>query len=459
MSEILIPFDAKIDSVPIHKVNPETISRVTKSFTPSQNQWIKNNDFAAKPQSICQVPGNKGNISCVLFGQPSSSDRLGAGILAQNLPAGTYCLGQGFKNKFQDTLAFGLGGYKFQRYKSDAKSDLVKLVVDKSLDFDQLNHILHGVIKTRDLINIPAIDMGPAELSSEAKKLILEGGGKFKVYKGNEILKKEFPLIYAVGQASDRNPRLIDATWGDKRNPKVTLVGKGVCYDTGGLNLKPGNSMSLMKKDMGGAANVLGLAAMIMASALKIRLRVLIPVVENSVSSSSFRPGDIFKSRKGLTVEIGNTDAEGRLVLADALDLADEDAPELIVDMATLTGAARVALGAEVVPFYTHDDKLANGIFKHSRMTEDPTWRMPLWSPYLKLLDSKAADLNNISSGSFAGSVTAALFLSKFVSKAKSWIHFDIYGWIPSNKPYGPEGGEAQGIRALFSYLQERYGT
>ena len=336
---------------------------------------------------------------------------------------------------------------------------LVKLVVDKSLDFDQLNHILHGVIKTRDLINIPAIDMGPAELSTEAKKLILECGGKFKVYKGNEILKKEFPLIYAVGQASDRNPRLIDATWGDKRNPKVTLVGKGVCYDTGGLNLKPGNSMSLMKKDMGGAANVLGLAAMIMASALKIRLRVLIPVVENSVSSSSFRPGDIFKSREGLTVEIGNTDAEGRLVLADALDLADEDAPELIVDMATLTGAARVALGAEVVPFYTNDDKLANGIFKHSRMTEDPIWRMPLWSPYQKLLDSKAADINNISSGSFAGSVTAALFLSKFVSKAKSWVHFDIYGWIPSNKPYGPVGGEAQGIRALFSYLQERYGT
>ena len=458
MTSNLLPFDVKIETVPIHMVSPETMPHIIKNFTPSQMQWIKNNDFTAKPLSICQVPSDNGNISCVLFGQPSSSDRLGVGILAQNLPAGPYAFGNGFKNKFQDSLAFGLGGYKFLQYKSKEKSQLAKLLVDKSIIFDRLNVILQGVCKVRDLINIPAVDMGPAELSSEAKKLIVAGGGKFKVHKGNELIKKEFPLIYAVGRASDRNPRLIDATWGDKRNPKVTLVGKGVCYDTGGLNLKPGSSMSLMKKDMGGAANVLGLATMIMATELKVRLRVLIPAIENSVSGSSFRPGDILKSRRGLSVEIGNTDAEGRLVLADALDLADEEAPELLIDMATLTGAARVALGAEIVPFYTNDDKLANNLFKHSRLTEDPIWRMPLWSPYQKLLDSKVADTNNISGGGFAGSVTAALFLSKFVSKAKSWVHFDIYGWISRSKPYGPEGGEAQGIRALFSYLQLRYG-
>ena len=455
----LLPFDAKKETVPIHMVSPETMSRIIKNFIPSQKQWIKNRDFDAKPQSICLVPGDNGNISCVLFGQPSSSDRLGVGLLAQNLPAGTYSFGNGFKNKTQDSLAFGLGGYKFLQYKSKEKSQSAKLLIDKSVNFDHLNLILQGVFKARDLINIPAIDLGPAELSSEAKKLIVAGGGKVKIHKGNELIKKEFPLIYSVGQGSDRKPRLIDATWGDKRNPKVTLVGKGVCYDTGGLNLKPGSSMSLMKKDMGGAANVLGLASMIIASDLKVRLRVLIPAVENSVSGSSFRPGDILKSRQGISVEIGNTDAEGRLVLADALDLADEESPELLIDMATLTGAARVALGVEVVPFYTNDDKLANNIFKHSRLTADPIWRMPLWSPYQKLLDSKVADTNNISGGAFAGSVTAALFLSKFVSKAKSWVHFDIYGWIPRSKPYGPEGGEAQGIRALFSYLQERYGT
>ena len=438
-------------------VSPETLSNTIKDFTPSQKQWIKTNNFTAKPLSICSIPDGKGNNSKILFGQPSSSDRLGAGALAQKLPAGTYRFDKGFKQKSQDTLAFSLGGYKFLNYKSDKKLELAKLVVDKSVDFDRLNCILQGVFKTRDLINTPAIDMGPAELVTEAKKLIAAEGGKSKIYKGTDQLQKEFPLVYTVGHASDRKPRLFDATWGDKRNPKVTLVGKGVCYDTGGLNLKPGNSMTLMKKDMGGAANVLGLASMIMASKLKVRLRVVIPAVENSVSGSSFRPGDICKSRKGLTVEIGNTDAEGRLVLADALDLADAESPELLIDMATLTGAARVALGSEVVPFYTNDDKLASNLFKHSGITEDPIWRLPLWSPYQRLLDSKVADTNNISGGAFAGSVTAALFLAKFVSKAKSWVHFDIYGWITRTKPYGVEGGEAQGIRALFSYLQEQY--
>lgn len=266
-------------------------------------------------------------------------------------------------------------------------------------------------------------------------------------------------MVHAVGRASSRAPRIADYSWGAEDAPRVTLVGKGVIFDTGGLNLKPGNSMTLMKKDMGGAANVLGLASMIMAAKLPVRLRVIVPCVENAVSGNAFRPGDILDSRKGLTVEIGNTDAEGRLILADALALADEESPEVLIDMATLTGAARVALGPDLPPFYTGDEALAEDIAVMSEAATDPLWRLPLWKPYLKYLDSKVADINHINTSGtgYAGSITAALFLSRFVEKAESWVHFDIFGWTPAEKPGKPMGGEAQGIRALFDLLSERY--
>jgi leucyl aminopeptidase len=264
-------------------------------------------------------------------------------------------------------------------------------------------------------------------------------------------------MIHAVGRASTRAPRLIDMVWGRTGDPKVTLVGKGVCFDTGGLNIKPGNSMALMKKDMGGAANVLGLASMIMAARLKVRLRVLIPAVENSISGNAFRPGDVLASRKGLTVEIGNTDAEGRLVLGDALALADEESPDLLVDMATLTGAARVALGPDLPPFYTDDEPLAAAIAANAEAVADPVWRMPLWSPYDTMLESRIADVNHVSDGAFAGSITAALFLRRFVDKARAWAHFDIFAWTPKARPGRPFGGEAQAIRTLHALIAERY--
>jgi leucyl aminopeptidase len=310
----------------------------------------------------------------------------------------------------------------------------------------------------RDLINTPSNDMGPEELAAAAGQLAARFGASFKTIVGDELIQQNFPLIHAVGMASTRAPRLIDMSWGDLDHPKVTLVGKGVCFDTGGLDLKPSSGMLIMKKDMGGAANVLALAQMVMDAKLNVRLRVLIPAVENAVAGNAFRPLDIFKSRKGLNVEIGNTDAEGRLVLADALAFACEEKPDLLVDLGTLTGAARVALGPDLPPFYTNDETLAQDVARFATGEQDPLWRMPLWPAYDSWLDSKVADINNAPSGGFAGSITCALFLQRFVSDAQSWLHVDIYGWTPSAKPARPEGGECQAARAIYKLLSERYG-
>ncbi len=308
----------------------------------------------------------------------------------------------------------------------------------------------------RDHVNAPANLFGPDELEAAARKIAKFGGAKLRVVSGVQ-LKKDFPLIHIVGAASTRPPRLIDFTWGNPKHPKVTLVGKGVCFDTGGLDIKPSSGMLLMKKDMGGAANVMGLAQLIMGAKLKLRLRVLIPAVENSIAGNAFRPGDVFRSRKGLTVEIGNTDAEGRLVLCDALALADEEAPELLIDMATLTGAARVALGPDLPPFYTDDDDVAADLATHAIKTNDPLWRMPLWRAYNALIETPIADVNNAGQGGFAGSITAALYLRRFVEKARAHVHFDIFAWVPTAKPGRPKGGEQQAMRALFSYLSQRF--
>jgi leucyl aminopeptidase len=307
-------------------------------------------------------------------------------------------------------------------------------------------------------VNTPTNDMGPDALEQAVRELARKHGAEVSVTAGDDLLAANFPMIHAVGRAAAQAPRLIDLRWGPQDAPKVTLVGKGVCFDTGGLDIKPASGMLLMKKDMGGAANVLGLASMIMGADLKVRLRVLIPAVENAISGNAFRPGDILPSRKGLTVEIGNTDAEGRLVLGDALALADEEKPELLVDMATLTGAARVALGPDLPPFYTNDETLAADIAAASADVEDPLWRMPLWQPYDAKMASKVADLNNVNADGFAGSITAALFLRRFVENTAAWVHFDIYAWNPTERPHGPAGGEAQGIRALEQVISQRFG-
>ncbi len=448
-------------AIPITFATKSTWAAISKALPAQARQFALANDFTAKPGKCLTLPSPDGQIAQVLFGledeASKSRDLFRPGALPGLLPPGVYR----FANAPHDTrlaaLAFALGSYRFGRYRKSAKPN-VRLVPPDGIDAADIMRMAEAASLARDLINTPPNDMGPEELASAAQALATRFGASFNCIVGDDLVRQNFPLIHAVGMASPRAPRLIDLTWGDPTHPKVTLVGKGVCFDTGGLDLKPAGSMLIMKKDMGGAANVLALAQMVMDAKLKVRLRVLIPAVENAVAGNAFRPLDIFKSRKGPTVEIGNTDAEGRLVLADALALADEEKPDLLVDLGTLTGAARVALGPDLPPFYTNDETLAENVARCARAENDPLWRMPLWPPYDSWLDSKVADINNAPSGSFAGSITCALFLQRFVSDAKSWLHVDIYGWTPSAKPARPEGGECQAARAIYKLLGERYG-
>lgn len=459
MPDCLIGADAAPDSIPVRALSPDTLDGFLAGAGAGIAGYARAAGFKAAAGSLLAAPG-EGGVALVLFGLGKDADRppLLAGRLATALPAGDYSLATGFPDEGLATLAFALGAYRYTRYRDRDRGP--RLVIPTGADSARIIRIADGVYLARDLINTPANAMGPAELTLAAEDLAARHGASVTVIQG-DALADGFPLIHTVGAAAtpSRPPRLIDLAWGDASAPKITLVGKGVCFDTGGLDIKPSSSMLLMKKDMGGAANVLGLAHMIMDAGLKVRLRVLIPAVENAISGAAFRPGDIFRSRKGLTVEIGNTDAEGRLVLADALSFAAEEEPAVLLDMATLTGAARVALGPEVVPVYTRDDGLAAGIARHAEAAADPAWRMPLWHPYLATLDSKIADINNAGSTPFAGSITAALFLSRFVPNGQSWLHADIYAWNPKDGPGRPEGGEAQAIRALYALFEERYGA
>jgi leucyl aminopeptidase len=417
--------------------------------------------FEPRPGRHLLLPGPDGSLAGVLFAIESTSDSYAdpfrAGALPTLLPARTYRFAEPPPDARLAALAFALGTYRFARYRKPDEP-MARLELPVGVDGEDLTRIAEGVFLARDLINTPANDMGPAELEEAARTVANRHGATFSTIVGDDLLKQNFPLIHAVGRAADRAPRLLDMIWGDPSHPKITLVGKGVCFDTGGLDIKPDSGMLNMKKDMGGAASMLALAHMLMSRKARIRLRVLIPAVENSISGSAFRPRDIYRSRKGITVEIGNTDAEGRLILVDAFALADEEQPELIADMATLTGAARVALGTEVVPFYTDDDALAAELARHAQAQCDPLWRMPLWRPYDQLLDSKVADVNNVSSGGFAGSITAAMFMRRFVTAAKAWLHCDIYAWNQTTRPGRPEGAECQAARALYALLTERYG-
>ncbi|MGH7004658.1 MAG: leucyl aminopeptidase family protein, partial [Alphaproteobacteria bacterium] len=382
--------------------------------------WAKANGFEGQAGRVLILPGKNGDIAGALFGTGRNEERLAAGKLATGLPAGAWHLATPVDEPDLTTLAFLLGGYSFERYRK--KNDTgVALALPDGADRADVKRLAKAVTLARDLINTPTNDMGPAALEAAVRKVGEAHKAELSVIKGDALLKKNFPMIHAVGRAGSEEPRLIDLRWGRKNAPKVTLVGKGVCFDTGGLDIKPASGMLLMKKDMGGAANVLALAGLIMDAGLPVRLRVLIPAVENSISANAFRPGDVLTSRKGLTVEIGNTDAEGRLVLADALALADEEAPEMLIDMATLTGAARVALGPDLPPFYCDDDVFAQAVAEAADTVADPVWRMPLWQPYEARLLSRIADINNVTTDGFAGSVTAALILKRFVSKAGVW--------------------------------------
>jgi leucyl aminopeptidase len=448
----------KTQATPIWFVTTETLDGVLKQLGEAERAFARSVGFEPKPGRHLLLATADGALSGVFFGLEKSDepvkDLFRPGQLATLLPPGSYRFANAPHDARLGALAFALGSYQFARYrKVDARN--VRLVLPDAVDGEDLTRIAEGVTLCRDLINTPSNDMGPAELEDAARFLTKQHGATMRVTSGDE-LTKSFPLIHAVGMASPRAPRLIDMTWGKDSDPKITLVGKGVCFDTGGLDIKGDAGMLNMKKDMGGAATALALAHMIMSRKLKLKLRVLIPAVENSIAGNSFRPRDIYKSRKGITVEIGNTDAEGRLILADALALACEDKPALIVDFATLTGAARVALGPELPPFFTDDDVLAEEFSRAGLAENDPAWRLPLWQPYDQMLDSKTADMNNVGSSGHGGAITAALFLRRFVS-VKSWLHFDIFAWTVSAKPGRPEGAECQTARALYAMLSSRY--
>ncbi|ESX28689.1 leucyl aminopeptidase family protein [Mesorhizobium sp. LSJC264A00] len=441
-------------ALPVHLVASDGLEAL--GLSPSMTAWAAANGFSGEAGRTLAVPGDNGSLAGALFGVGDGEGALAVGMLARALPEGDWHFAAAPAEPELAAIALVLGGYVFTRYGKKSGKTL-RFALPLGVDAGRVRRIADGVFLARDLVNTPTSDMGPDELEKAVRTLAATHEAEVSVIKGDDLLKQNFPMIHAVGRASVGAPRLIDMVWGPEGAPKVTLVGKGVCFDTGGLDIKPSSGMLLMKKDMGGAANVLGLASMIMAAGLKVRLRVLIPAVENSIAGNAFRPGDVLTSRKGITVEIGNTDAEGRLVLADALALADDEEPELLIDMATLTGAARVALGPDLPPFYTGDEALASELAAASMAVEDPLWRMPLWRPYEGRLASKIADINNVTTDGFAGSVTAALFLKRFVERTTGWAHFDIFAWNPSDRPYGPAGGEAQGIRALERVISRRY--
>lgn len=458
MADRLIEAAQAENSRPIWCVTPQNWRAAAQELPTSALAFADASGFRAEPGGLIVLPGPDGSIAGVLFGvEEAPRDPLAFGKLATALPAGDYHLALPPANPRLAVLGFLLGSYRFERYRTRSGSR-PRLVVPAGVDAGYLTRTANAVALARDLINTPANDLGPAEIEHAVRELAARHGASVVVTVGDDLLAANFPLVHAVGRASPRAPRLIDMSWGDPAAPKVTLVGKGVAFDTGGLDIKPASGMLIMKKDMGGAANAIALAQMVMARKLPVRLRLIVAAVENAIDGNAFRPGDIFPSRKGLTVEIGNTDAEGRLILADALALADEEAPELLVDFATLTGAARVALGPQLPPAFTDDETLAADLARHAAAESDPLWRLPLWQPYMSMLDSPIADLNNAPGSGFAGAVTAALFLQRFVTRATSWLHLDVYGWNPSSRPARPEGGEAQTIRALDALLAERYG-
>ncbi len=422
--------------------------------------WLEATGFEAKPAATALLPAPGGGLAGALLILSEPAEPWDFAALRGRLPAGDWRLERaGLEPETgQAALGWALASYRFERYrKREAKAVRLALADDAGLRGSEA--IAEAVWLARDLINTPASDLGPAELAEAAGAVATRFGAEFRTVEGDALLAENYPAIHAVGRASARAPRLVELIWGEPGAPKVTLVGKGVCFDTGGLDLKPSQNMLLMKKDMGGAAVTLGLAQGIMALDMPVRLRLLVGAVENSVSGSAFRPGDVLATRKGLTVEVGNTDAEGRLVLADLLAEADRERPDLMIDCATLTGAARVALGPDLPALFTPDDELADDLLAAGRAAFDPLWRLPLHAPYREMLESGVADLNNVSAGGLAGAVTAALFLKEFVAETRAWAHCDIFAWNQKDRPGRPKGGEATALRALLALILGRFAS
>jgi leucyl aminopeptidase len=463
MDQIVVA--AASDSRPLALLAPGGLAAWKDGQAAGTRAWLEASGFQGKPGDLALLPARDGgpDLGAVfVFADDGSSEdfwRL-AGLPARLPPGAPWSIATPLAaaGATRVALAWSTGGYQFTRYRKSTREP-ARLALPPGADAPAVTRWAEADRFVRDLINTPAQDMGPGELADAATAMAAELGMQARVVTGVDLLAEGHRLIHAVGRASARPPRLIDLSWGDPGHPKVTLVGKGVCFDTGGLDIKGADGMKLMKKDMGGGAHVLGLARMIVRGRLPLRLRVLVAAVENAIAGNAFRPLDIVESRKGLTVEIGNTDAEGRLILADALDLASADRPALIVDMATLTGAARVALGPDLPAAFCDDETLAAALARHAAAEADPVWRLPLWKPYRTLLDSKTADINNVSSGPMAGSITAALFMQEFVGTGIPWVHFDLYAWNANARPGRPEGAQTQALRALYALIAERVGA
>lgn len=455
-----LPFlsDANGSAVPIHAIRSSEWGQWAERHSETLRRLAAAHDFQAQNARILLVPATDGSIERVLFGVGDKANVNVMGALAQHLPAGDYRIAFAPRefNATAVTIAWGLGAYAFDRYKK-RKRPAPRLVALEGADMDEAARIIEASWLARDLVNTPTNDMGPDALHAAAEKVANACGAEIAVIAGDALLEANYPLIHAVGRAAAQAPRIVHISWGDASAPRLALVGKGVTFDTGGLDIKPAGGMRMMKKDMGGAAHALALAQIVMQSGLNVRLDVFLAIVENSIAGDAFRPGDVIPSRKGLTVEIDNTDAEGRLILADALARACEDQPALLLDFATLTGAARTALGPDIPPFYTGDETLAAEFAAASLETNDPIWRMPLWDAYEGDMDSPIADLKNTGDGAMAGSIYAALFLRRFVT-VPAWAHFDIFAWAPKERPSRPQGGEAQTLRASWSVIKKRFG-
>jgi leucyl aminopeptidase len=444
-------------AAPIHVLRTSDWGAWSERHSETLRRLAAMHDFQAQNGRMLIVPATDGAIERVLFGVGDRANAMMIGALAQHLPAGDYKFAF-LPREFAATavaVAWGLGAYAFDRYKK-RKRPAPRLALPEGADRSEVERIVRAAWLARDLVNTPTNDMGPEALHTAAEAVAVESGAAFKAIVGEELLSQNYPLIHAVGRASRQAPRLLHLSWGETTAPRVALVGKGVCFDTGGLDIKPSAGMRMMKKDMGGAAHALALGQIVMDAKLPVKLDVFLPVVENAISGDAFRPGDVIRSRQGLTVEVDNTDAEGRLILADALARACEDDPALLLDFATLTGAARTALGPDIPPFYANDDALAAELAQASLDTSDPIWRMPLWDAYEAEMDSSIADLKNTGDGAFAGSIYAALFLRRFV-KAPTWAHFDIFAWSPKEKPGRPQGADAQALRATWAVIKQRF--
>jgi leucyl aminopeptidase len=425
---------------------------------PLLQRWVARVNFEGKANTFCLVPDREGELHAVIAGIASPEDPFALAGLPGQLPPGDYRLVADWDVALVEraALGWGLGAYQFTRYKEPSRP-MARLAIGSAGNLERVAQKLRALYLVRDLVNAPAQDMMPEQLAEAVLGVAEEFGAHVAQIVGDELLEQNYPAIHAVGRASSHAPRLVDLRWGDPAHPRLTLVGKGVCFDSGGLNLKTASGMRLMKKDMGGAAHALGLAQMVMGTRLPVRLRVLVAAVENAVSERALHPGDIIASRKGLRIEIDNTDAEGRLILADALTEGSTENPELLLDFATLTGAARTALGTEIPALFSPCEEVAHGLLEASERERDPLWRLPLYKPYRELLDSKVADIANSSDTPYAGAITAALFLQEFVPPETPWAHLDLMAWNTRARPGRPEGGEAMGLRAVFDYLQRRF--